>query len=192
MPRKKSQNLMWLAVLALLDERPMHPYEIATLMKKRGISYSIKLNFGTLYATIVTLLAEGYISIKETSREGNLPERTVYQLTPAGTDFCRSFLQDILQNPAKEYPRFAAGLSFVTHLAPFEVAALLSERVSKLQRRMDLELAEFEVARSEGVNDLFLIETTYSLAMAEAELAWIKSLQADISNRKLVVRTGKD
>ena len=52
MRQRKNKNLMWLAVLALLYERPMHPYEIAALIKRRLISSSIKLNFGTLYGTI--------------------------------------------------------------------------------------------------------------------------------------------
>jgi DNA-binding PadR family transcriptional regulator len=189
MRQRKNKNLMWLAVLALLYERPMHPYEIAALIKRRLISSSIKLNFGTLYATINALLSEGYISIKATEREGNLPERTVYQLTPTGIDFCLSFLRALLQNPEKEYPRFAAGLSFVARLPPDEVVSLLSDRVGQLKHRVDHERAELDAARSEGINDLYLIEISYSVAMIDAELAWLESAQASIKDGRLTVQT---
>jgi len=37
-----------LSVLELLDERPMHPYEMASTMKERHHDEFIRLNFGTL------------------------------------------------------------------------------------------------------------------------------------------------
>ena len=187
--RSNTRNLMWLAVLALLHERPMHPYEIAVLMKQRDISFSIKLNTGILYATINSLLTEGYISIKGTEREGNLPERTVYELTPMGAELCISLLRDLLQNPEKEYPRFAAGLTFMMHLPPKEVESLLSARMAQLKRQVDQERANLEADRSEGINDLFLIEISYSVAMIDAELEWLKSMQANLKEGKLSVQT---
>jgi DNA-binding PadR family transcriptional regulator len=187
--RRNTRNLMWLAVLALLHERPMHPYEIAVLMREREISFSIKLNVGILYATINTLFSEGYIAIKGTERDGNLPERTVYQLTPIGDELCISLLRDLLENPEKQYPRFAAGLAFMAHLSPEEVTSLLSARVEKMRRLVGLERAKMEEARSEGINDLFLIENAYSIAMIDAELEWLMSLQANIKEGKLSVQT---
>lgn len=77
-------NLLGLAVLSLLRERPMHPYEISTLMRERGLSTSIKLNYGSLYSVIEGLRAKGLIAVKATEREGNHPERTVYEVTEAG------------------------------------------------------------------------------------------------------------
>ena len=187
--RRNTRNLMWLAVLALLHEQPMHPYEIAVLMKQREISFSIKLNTGILYATINSLLSDGYISIKGTERDGNLPERTVYQLTPKGAELCIPLLRDLLQNPEKEYPRFAAGLAFMAHLQPEEVESLLSAREAQLRQRFEVERAKLEVSRSEGINDLFLIENDYSVAMIDAEIKWLNSVQANLKEGKLLVQT---
>src|SRR5262245_43942842 len=79
-------NPLALAVLALLFERPMHPYEMAATLKERHKEESIKLRHGSLYAVIETLVKRGDIAPKETSRAGNRPERTVYELTPSGLD----------------------------------------------------------------------------------------------------------
>src|SRR5579862_3819377 len=59
-----------LAVLALLFERPMHPYEMAATLKQRRKEDSIKLRYGSLYTVIELLLARGLIRAKETAREG--------------------------------------------------------------------------------------------------------------------------
>lgn len=191
MPRGKNENLMALAVMSLLDERPMHPYEIASLMRKRGITYSIKLNTGNLYATISSLLSEGLIAVRETGREGNLPERTVYELTPTGVTSCQALLRETLKKPVKEYPRFMAGLSFLAHLAPTEVVNLLADRVVELKRRAEAERAETESARAQGVEELFLIETSFSRRMLEAEIEWTEELQKSLTRGDLTVRTRK-
>ena len=79
-------NLLALAVLALLFERPMHPYEMAAILKQRNKGESIKIRYGSLYTVIELLLQRGFIVAKETSREGRRPERTVYALTSSGGD----------------------------------------------------------------------------------------------------------
>src|SRR5712692_11539667 len=73
-----------LAVLTLLNERPMFPYEMKLLMEERGHEQVIKLKGGSLYDTVDRLQKLGFIKSQETSREGRRPERTVYALTDAG------------------------------------------------------------------------------------------------------------
>ena len=45
-------NPLALAVLALLFERAMHPYEMASTLKERHKEDSIKLRYGSLYTVI--------------------------------------------------------------------------------------------------------------------------------------------
>ena len=95
MPVPKHQHphsLLALAVLALLFERPMHPYEMAATMRERHKEESIKLRYGSLYTVVETLQRDGLIEPHETSRDGRRPERTVYTLTDAGS--CRTHRLD--------------------------------------------------------------------------------------------------
>ena len=48
MARKRRSNPLALAVMVLLFERPMHPYEMATTLKQRHKQDSIKIRFGSL------------------------------------------------------------------------------------------------------------------------------------------------
>ncbi len=125
-------NPLALAVLALLFERPMHPYEMAATLKQRHKEASIKLRYGSLYTVIELLLARGCIAAKATSREGKRPERTVYRLTDAGREELLDWMRDLLRDPVKEYPQFEAALSLMPVLPPDEAIALLRDRVLRL------------------------------------------------------------
>jgi len=84
MTRRKVSNPLALAVLACLYERPMHPYEIASTLRERHKDDSIKLNYGSLYSVVESLKVHTLIVEQQTAREGNRPERTVYEITDAG------------------------------------------------------------------------------------------------------------
>src|ERR1700716_1801278 len=153
-------NPLALAVLALLFERPMHPYEMAVTLKDRHKEESIKLRYGSLYTVIDLLLARGFIAAKATSREGKRPERTVYALTAAGLDELRDWLRELLRDPAKEYPPFEAGLCLLPVLPPDEAVSLLRQRALQLsgtgwQMAAQLaELAQQDLSALTGAQDL--------------------------------------
>ncbi len=118
MTRRKVANPLALAVLACLEERSMHPYEMATTMRARHKDESIKLNFGSLYTVVEALQRHGLIEAQETEREGRRPERTVYRITEAGSAELFDWLSELISVPGKEYLRFEAGLSLLPVLTP--------------------------------------------------------------------------
>src|SRR5260221_14745709 len=73
-----------LSVLELLDERPMHPYELAATMRERHHDEFIRLNFGTLYHTVEVLERNGMIVAGGSREERRRPERNISQLTEPG------------------------------------------------------------------------------------------------------------
>jgi DNA-binding PadR family transcriptional regulator len=185
-------NPLALAVLALLFERPMHPYEMAATLKQRHKGDSIKIRYGSLYTVIGSLAKRGFIAAKETSREGKRPERTVYVLTPPGYDELRAWMQDILRDPVPEYPQFVAGLSLLPVLPPEEAVTLLRHRALRLSaeaKRIEAHLAELAEQEIPVLPDelppqlvgrkfppLFVVETEFTLALIKAELAFVNEL----------------
>lgn len=176
MPKQKRSNLLALAILSLLHERPMHPYEIGVTMRQRGISDSIKLNTGSLYAVIDGLLKNKLIQPVGTEREGKHPERTIYEPTAAGKEEFFEWLRSLLRTPAKEYPQFTAGLSFLAHLTPQEAIDILKERGQTLIKQIQDNRSSMEATLAMGVDRLFVIEQEYSLALLEAEWNWLGQL----------------
>jgi len=166
-------NPLALAVLASLAERPMYPYEITTTLRARGKDDSIRLNFGSLYSVIKSLEKHGLITPSHSEREGNRPERVVYEITEAGKVEAAEWLRELLAVPSKEYPDIEAGLSLIAMLSPEEVAALLRARLASLDAEIRARSASLSGVVAAGLPELFLVEADYRLAMLRAEREWI-------------------
>ena len=185
MSRRKVSNPLALAVLACLYERPMHPYEIASTLRERHKDDSIKLNYGSLYSVVESLKSHILITEQQTARQGNRPERTVYEITDAGRLELIDWMSELLCRPVKEFTQFEAGLSLLPVLPPNDVKSLLEERC----RRLEVEIEQYRNLRklvsSERVPRLFWIESEYRVTLREAELNWTRGLIADLTNGSL-------
>src|SRR3981189_1631224 len=114
--RKLPRSPLALAVMNLLAERPVHPYERKATMKGRGHDQVIRLKGGSIYDTVERLESGGFIQAQATSREGRRPERRVYAITEAGRDEIMAWLRELLAQPVHEYPQFGAALAFFAAL----------------------------------------------------------------------------
>jgi DNA-binding PadR family transcriptional regulator len=171
-----------LAILTLLNERPMHPYEMKVLMEERGHGDVIKLKGGSLYDTVDRLEKLGFIKSREPSREGRRPERTVYALTDPGRDEVQAWMRELISVPVNEFPRFTAALAFLLNLRnKDEVGQLLQRRVTFLEAEIARVERMLESARAQQhILPIFLIEGEYAQAMRRAEVAWVNGLIHDI------------
>ena len=68
--RRKVSNLLALSLLTLLTERPMYPYEMASMLRARGKDNAIKINWGSFYTVVQNLEKYGFIEAVEVAREG--------------------------------------------------------------------------------------------------------------------------
>ena len=174
-----------LAVMNLLMERPMHPYEMKSTMKERGHDQVIRLKGGSIYDTVERLEAGGFIKSQETSREGRRPERTVYAITEAGRDEITGWLAELLTQPVNEYPQFGGALAFVAALDKDEVTRLLRVRIALLDARIAGAEKQLKNFLGMGLPRLFLVEGEYAVAMQRAELEWVRHIVDDIQSGKL-------
>lgn len=177
-----------IAVLALLREAPMHPYQMQRLLKERHKDEILALKRGSLYHAIGRLERAGLIEVENTSREGRRPERTTYRIAPAGTESLLDVLRRIISTPRQESSEFMAAMSFLLHLPPDEAALQLAERCRRLQWQIDGLIAGLTAA-SAHVLRINLVESEYLLAMLKAELAWVGSLEVDVRAGKLTWNT---
>ena len=106
-------NPLALAILVLLYERPMHPYEMATTLRERRKESSIRLNYGALYAVIEQLLREKFIAVREILKEGKHPAKTVYELRSLGEVELIDWMRELVSSPVKEFPMFEAAISLL-------------------------------------------------------------------------------
>ena len=83
----------------------MHPYLMQRLLKERGKDHVINLcQRATLYKTIDRLRRDGLIAVREKSRQGERPERTVYEATDAGRAVIIEWMREMLSSPGWPSP----------------------------------------------------------------------------------------
>lgn len=175
MKRRRVGNLLGLAVLTATIERPMHPYEIATVLRARGKDRDMPIKWGSLYRVVQNLHTAGYLEVVGSGRDGARPERTVYRITAAGRDEVSDWVRELLSTADPEQRRFTAGLSVMGVLDPDEVVRLLEQRVELLQSQRDAARQELD-EHQQWIPRLFLLEREYDLAGREAELAWVRGV----------------
>ncbi len=180
--KRKLTSPLALAVLAMLHSGPMHPYQVARLLKHRGKDDVIKIRYGSLYTVMQDLAERGLVEAEGTERSGHRPERTVYRLTDDGREELAERLRELISEPVKEYPAFASALSLLPSLHPDEAAGLLAERLQALELEIVGTSAILEHASSHQLPRLFLLETEYGLTMKRAEADWVRGLLHELAD----------
>ncbi|GAA1975536.1 PadR family transcriptional regulator [Amycolatopsis minnesotensis] len=174
-----------LAVLELLHEKPMHPYEIAQLMRDRCVDNRVNIKPGSLYHTVDRLLGAEYIRVVDTQRDGRRPERTVYGMTDEGRAAFVARGIAILGTVADERPEYASGLAVIDDLAPDVVIEQLTNRAMKLKAT----IASFRVyekrLQDEEVPEIYWVDWRFTVARTEFELTWTEQLIDDIRSGRL-------
>jgi DNA-binding PadR family transcriptional regulator len=179
--KRKVGNLMALAVLATVQERPMHRYEMASIMRARGKDQDMDVKWGSLYTVVQNLEKHGLLETIGNTRQGARPERTIYRITEAGRRELVDWTRELISTPEPEHPRFAAGLSVLACLPPREVIALFQTRLGRLEESVE-SLRTANAEHAEDVPRLFLIENEYRLALLVAETAWVHSLLGELTS----------
>ncbi|MFI6102199.1 PadR family transcriptional regulator [Lentzea sp. NPDC051213] len=181
----KRANPLALAVLALLSEQPMHPYEMAQTMRERHQEEVIKLNYGSLYTVVETLRKHELITASATQKAGNRPERTVYAITDAGTAELHDWLRELIAVPAKEYPRFEAGISLIGLLPPQDALDLVEQREAAVGEQLTALAVLLERLAGLGLPQIAWIELDYRMAMLRAERSWLAWFAAATRERSV-------
>jgi DNA-binding PadR family transcriptional regulator len=176
MGKRKVSNPLALAVLTLLAEKPMHPYEMSGTLRERAKEQSIKLNYGSLYSVVESLVRHRLIEVLEVVREGKRPERTIYAITDAGRIEFVDWLTELLAMPVKEYLQFEAALSLMPTLAPAEVVRLLETRLVRLDTEIAATDGVLAKLTDEGMSSLWLVEVDYMQVMRRAERDFVSGL----------------
>jgi DNA-binding PadR family transcriptional regulator len=179
--RRKVGNLLALAVLSYLTQKPMHPYELGRTLREHGDARSIKFNHGSLYMVVHQLEKAGYVVEQETTRAGGRPERTVYAITDAGRKEQQDWLRELVELPQHEYPQFVAALAFIAALPPEDAVELLGRRLRRLATQRTEIRALVDTTLAAGVQPLFLVEEDFRLALLDTESEFIERLIEQIT-----------
>jgi DNA-binding PadR family transcriptional regulator len=171
-----------MVLLALLMEAPMHPYRMQQVIRERGQDQLVNVaQRNSVYQALDRLVRDGLARPGGSSRDPGRPERTVYEITPLGSETMHRWLTSMLPTPAREFPEFPAALAFLMVLPPTLVQSLLSARIDALSTKISVISAQ----APPGLPRLFLIEDEYRVTMLRAELEWLRGVVADLASGAL-------
>jgi DNA-binding PadR family transcriptional regulator len=165
-----------MAVVELLYERDMHPYEMTQIMRERRVDLRVKLRPGSLYHTVDRLESQGIIEVVGTQRQGRRPERTVYALTEAGRDVFVEQARAMLATPAHEYPQYPVALSAANELDRDDALAQLRTRVLGLRARIAADQVIIDHQLTRQLPRMYWIEFDFTHHQRQAELDWTEQL----------------
>jgi DNA-binding PadR family transcriptional regulator len=182
---REAGDLVALAALAFITERPRHPYDIQRAIRDRHKEFA----FGktrALYRAVERLERDGLIEPMETSREGRRPERTVYRVTEEGNEEFAVWIGELLERIAPEFPDYSVAIGFAAYL-PLEVvlkrlearAVALHGHVAGVEAGLKGLLEGIKLPRP------VLLERELSLALRKAELVWTQNVIEDLRAQRL-------
>ena len=177
-----------LLLLGLLRMERMHTYQLNDLLERR-LNYITDLKKSTAYY-ILKKLAESGDVIDQTERQGNRPERRVYEITPQGEDHFTELLAHNLG--IFQPPTFAdeIGVLFMHQLPADQVHAALEKKREAAQAELE-KLGE-HVDHGPASPVQYVIE--HRRAHLRIDLEWIDRLlarsEAALTGEKPLAKTG--
>ncbi len=160
-------------LLGLLAWQPMHGYELRQVIERRRMERWSDVRYGSIYAGLRRLVAEGLVEEAGVTRQGGRPPRTVYRITQAGRRELDGLLRRAFSALFKPSRPVDAALGFAWLLPADELAALLAKRIEALDALV-AELAADEARIVAAVGELpatvvDLFEHSRRLAAAERD-----------------------
>jgi DNA-binding PadR family transcriptional regulator len=170
------------ALLGLLAEGPMHPWEISRQVEHREMRTWTDLARSTVYKQLRSLEERGYAVSEETIVAGRA--RRTYRLTDAGR---RGLVAGVTHHlAAPEYPHWAIDIAtYNIQAVPTDdaIAALDAYAATLRERARGWAALEDYLRDEEGCPPYRWALGRRARAMIDGELAWVAEFQADLRKR---------
>lgn len=180
-----------ISVLALLNERPMHPYEMYQLLLERHEDRIVKVRPGSLYHVVERLEDRGLVEATGTDRSGNRPERTTYAITKAGESSLVTWIDDSVREPVYEYPIFPLALSESHNLPKDRALAALRARIARLDELIAETDDLLAYAHDADVYEVYWFAADYLRTLQVAERDWLGTAVSRIESEDLPWPSGR-
>ncbi|MBE1498717.1 DNA-binding PadR family transcriptional regulator [Amycolatopsis lexingtonensis] len=174
-----------IAVLELLHEKPMHPYEMAQLMRERYVNTRVNVKAGSLYHTVERLRRDGFIEVVDTQRDGKRPERTVYGMTQTGLDEFNQRGRELLGDLAAEFPAYLTGLAVIDELGRETSLIELDHRVTRLRAAVAADQAVLQRLADDATPPIYWLDWRYQCDHRKFELEWTERLLDDLKSGRI-------
>jgi DNA-binding PadR family transcriptional regulator len=164
-----------LVILGLLKIKPMHGYEIQTIIQDSKIDDWANLLSGSIYYSISKLEKDGLIEPFKEERTGSRV-RVIYKITKAGEEKHLVLLKEILgEKPHSLKSDFMLALSMIHHLEKEKAVLILKQNLKDLIKlREQWEIRKQVASESKGSNPLMLLSFESSIGILDIDIKTIE------------------
>ncbi len=175
MPRPTSPIATDHVILALLDEKPMHGYEIhQRISSMSGIIKIWSLKQGLLYAKLEKLKEAGLLEDAPDHPEAN-PSRHYFRLSPAGKQALDAWIDSPVTRARDIRQEFLAKLIIARKYSPERALTLLKAQ-REIIRHWYTSLSSATAPQAKEELDDWIVHS-YRLFRDEASLHWLDDLE---------------
>ncbi len=168
-------------ILAILDTRPQHGYEIKKNVEQVHAP-EFTLNNGQLYPALRRFEEMGAIE-REVERQQGKPDRHIYRLTDLGREILHDMVCEFPPELARNEIEFVVRVAFFDHLEPEERLHILARREAVLRQSLDHHARIRAMEEAEhGLLSPFASSTmTFRQQRTQHELEWIEEMRRNMS-----------
>jgi DNA-binding PadR family transcriptional regulator len=127
-----------LFILGIIADRPTTPYMIDKLINyKRKNNIKVGIPLQTIYGLIYKFKKEGLIS-RRRMRNRNLPEKTIYSITPKGEELFKQSLINYICRPPEIISELVLPIMMIKHLDSETAIKVLGEYKEKIGKEITI------------------------------------------------------
>jgi DNA-binding PadR family transcriptional regulator len=142
-----------IVLLGLVKEQPRSAYEVSGVIRRRRLRSWIKISDASVYRNLRILAEQGYLGTRVT-REGAMPEKTIFELTEAGNEHLGRLIRDAAAAPLLlhfDFDVWLGHLGFLGSAEATECRDMLSEQLDALSLELGAQLDQYGKALPPGV-----------------------------------------
>ena len=166
------------ALLGLLHERPMHPYELEKTVTDRDMRCWTGISLSSIYKVLGKLGKKGLVNA-QVELTGSNQAKKVYRLTPAGEQEVREKVRELVSEVEHMVYRVDIGLHNLHLLAPGEVEESFQKYIASIDEheRCFTALEQYLVQEGCPVHRVALAKRRLCLLAADRE--WARAFLAE-------------
>jgi len=176
--------MLELAILGLLQETPMHGYELRKELTTKLGAFRAAISYGTLYPTLRRMRESGWIAEVDDTASPDLPPpltskrgRVVYKITAEGKE---RFAARLCEAGPETYddPGFGVYFTFFSRTDPATRLRILEGRRRRIEERRE-GLRDVVARAAERLDSYTLELQRHGLDACEREVRWLEELIAN-------------
>ncbi|MCK4428077.1 MAG: helix-turn-helix transcriptional regulator [candidate division Zixibacteria bacterium] len=122
-----------LVVLGLLNEMPMHGYQLYHEIEKRNMESWAQVNLASVYNTLDRLRRAEMVEAKK-EKPGKMPEREVFHITRKGRQKLSSLVEEAITDDRMPENNFCVGVAFLFGLSKKKALECLETKKKRLKK----------------------------------------------------------